>query len=208
MDLSNPISAVVPGGRGLVLAVLARTTEPLSGRRIAELAGDGVAKTRVSTLLNELVRSGVVLADENPPAVLYRLNRDHLAAAAIEALATMRERLIAGLRDEIAGWDPAVATAWLFGSVARGEGGEDSDLDIAVVRPDAVDPDDTRWAEQLGRLGALIAQSTGNEASVIEYSETEVATLSASGERIVDSIRADGIHLAGRRRLAADPVRA
>ena len=207
MDLSSPISSVIPGGRGLVLTVLARTTDPLSGRRIAELAGDRVAKTRVNALLNELVASGVVLADEKPPAVLYRLNRGHLAAAAVEALATMRERLITGLREAIGGWDPAVATAWLFGSVARGGGGVESDVDIAVVRPDAVDPDDARWRDQLVSLGDLILRQTGNDASVIEYSEAEVAGLVATDQRIVASIRAEGIHLAGRRLLVADQVR-
>jgi len=207
MDLSSPISSVIPGGRGLVLAVLARTTEPLSGRRIAELAGDRVAKTRVNALLNELVASGLVLADEKPPAVLYRLNRGHLAAAAVEALATVRERLITGLREAIGGWDPAVATAWLFGSVARGGGGVESDVDIAVVRPDAVDPDDARWRDQLVSLGDLILRQTGNDASVIEYSEAEVAGLVATDQRIVGSIRAEGIHLAGRRLLVADQVR-
>ncbi len=207
MDLSSPISSVIPGGRGLVLAVLARTTEPLSGRRIAELAGDRVAKTRVNALLNELVASGVVLADEKPPAVLYRLNRGHLAASAVEALATVRERLITGLREAIGGWDPAVATAWLFGSVARGGGGVESDVDIAVVRPDAVDPDDARWRDQLVSLGDLILRQTGNDASVIEYSEAEVAGLVATDQRIVGSIRAEGIHLAGRRMLVADQVR-
>ena len=207
MDLSSPISSVIPGGRGLVLAVLARTMEPLSGRRIAELAGDRVAKTRVNALLNELVASGLVLADEKPPAVLYRLNRGHLGAAAVEALATMRERLITGLREAIGGWDPAVATAWLFGSVARGGGGVESDVDIAVVRPDAVDPDDARWRDQLVSLGDLILRQTGNDASVIEYSEAEVAGLVATDQRIVGSIRAEGIHLAGRRLLVADQVR-
>lgn len=207
MDLSSPISSVVPGGRGLVLAVLARTTEPLSGRRIAELAGDRVAKTRVNALLNELVASGVVLADEKPPAVLYRLNRGHLAAAAVEALATMRERLITGLREALGGWDPAVATAWLFGSVARGGGGVVSDVDIAVVRPETVDLDDTRWRDQFVSLGDLILRQTGNEASVIEYSEAEVGALVATDQRIAGSIRAEGIHLAGRRVLVADQVR-
>lgn len=207
MDLSSPISSVIPGGRGLVLAVLARTMEPLSGRRIAELAGDRVAKTRVNALLNELVASGLVLADEKPPAVLYRLNRGHLAAAAVEALATVRDRLITGLREAIGGWDPAVATAWLFGSVARGEGGVEGDVDIAVVRPDAVDPDDARWRDQLVSLGDLILRQTGNDASVIEYSEAEVAGLVATDQRIVGSIRAEGIHLAGRRLLVADQVR-
>jgi hypothetical protein len=37
MDLTNPIQSVIPSAHGAVLNVLARTDEPLSGRRIAEL---------------------------------------------------------------------------------------------------------------------------------------------------------------------------
>jgi hypothetical protein len=37
MDLSDPVSAVIPSAHGAVRAVLARTTEPLSGRKVAVL---------------------------------------------------------------------------------------------------------------------------------------------------------------------------
>lgn len=201
MNLSSPISSVVPGGRGSVLTVLARTEEPMSGRRIAELAGDKVRKTWVNTLLSELVEAGVVLADSKPPSKLYRLNRDHLAAPAIEVLANMRARLIEMLRDDIRRWQPAPSSAWLFGSVARGEGGVESDIDIAIVRSDRIDDDDSAWSFQVAALGERIRLWTGNEASVIEYAESELAALATAGEGIVRSIRAEGIHLGGRRNL-------
>ena len=38
MDVSNPLSCVVPSAHGPVLAVLAGTTMPLTGRKIAELS--------------------------------------------------------------------------------------------------------------------------------------------------------------------------
>lgn len=201
MNLSSPISSVVPGGRGSVLAVLARTEEPMSGRRIAELSGDKARKTWVNTLLSELVEAGVVLADSKPPSKLYRLNRDHLAAPAIEALANMRARLIEMLRDDIRRWQPAPSSAWLFGSVARGEGGVESDIDIAIVRSDRIDDDDSAWSFQVAALGERIRLWAGNEASVIEYAESELAALATAGEGIVRSIRAEGIHLGGRRNL-------
>lgn len=201
MNLSSPISSVVPGGRGSVLAVLARTEEPMSGRRIAELSGDKARKTWVNTLLSELVEAGVVLADSKPPSKLYRLNRDHLAAPAIEVLANMRARLIEMLRDDIRRWQPAPSSAWLFGSVARGEGGVESDIDIAIVRSDRIDDDDSAWSFQVAALGERIRLWTGNEASVIEYAESELAALATAGEGIVRSIRAEGIHLGGRRNL-------
>ena len=41
MDLSDPISVVIPSLEGQVLRVLAHTTSPLSGSRIAELVTTG-----------------------------------------------------------------------------------------------------------------------------------------------------------------------
>lgn len=37
---------------------------------------------------------------------------------------------------EVLGDDPAIAAAWVFGSVARGEARDDSDLDVAVLLRD------------------------------------------------------------------------
>lgn len=207
MNLSSPISSIAPGGRGAVLAVLARTEHPLSGRRIAELA-DEVGKTRVNDLLTELVQAGIVLAESQPPAVLYQLNRRHLAAPAIEALAGLRDQLIAALRETIAAWSVPVASAWLFGSVARGDGGVDSDIDIALVRHDRIDIDDLGWHTQMVTLIELVQDWTGNEASVIEYAESELRRLADDGEGIVTSIGAEGIHLGGRRTLLSPKARA
>ena len=201
MNLTKPMCAISPGGRGVILSILARTSEPLSGRRIAELAGERLGKTRALEVLGELSASGVVLVESRPPALLYRLNRDHLAAAAIIQLAELRSTLIERLRAQLEGWKRPPATSWLFGSAARGDGDESSDIDIVIVRPDGLDPDDRIWSVQIVELSDAIGRWTGNEASVIEYSEAELAELSQAGERIIASIRTEGVHLAGRKRL-------
>ena len=41
MDLTDPMQSVIPSAHGAVLSVLARTDEPLSGRRVAELTRPG-----------------------------------------------------------------------------------------------------------------------------------------------------------------------
>lgn len=201
MNLTSPISAVVPGGRGVILSILARTEKPLSGRRVAELAGDKLGKTRVLEVLGELVASGIVLVESQPPARLYQLNRDHLAASAILQLAELRSTLIAEIRARLVEWAKPAVTAWLFGSVARGDGTDTSDIDIAVVRADSLDPDDAHWSLQLVELSEDIARWTGNGASIIEYSEAEIAELASADEGIIASIQAEGILLAGRRSL-------
>lgn len=208
MNLTNPISAVSPGGRGVILSVLARTTEPLSGRRIAELAGDQLGKTRAIEVLGELAAAGIVLVESRPPALLYQLNRDHLAADAICQLADLRSTLIEQMRSHLDGWECAPATAWLFGSAARGDGTDSSDIDIAVVRPEGLDADELVWSAQLVEFSDAIARWTGNETNVIEYSESEISELHRAGEPILESIQAEGIRLAGRSRLIPSRVAA
>jgi len=202
MDLSNPISSVIPNGHGAVLTVLARTDRGLSGRGIAELTAGQLAKSRVQEILGELVRAGIVAAEDHPPAKLYRLNRTHVAATAIVALADLRGELIHRIRGAIDSWEPQPESAWLFGSAARGEGDAESDVDVLIVRADPVAEDAPAWAEQLVALSGSIREWSGNDASVIEYSASEFAVMVAAGERLIDDIRRDGIHLAGDPRIA------
>lgn len=197
MDLSNPISSVIPSAHGAVLTVLARTDRPLSGRRTAELVGSRAVQSRVNTILRSLTEAGVVLCEEHPPAKLYRLNRQHVAAEAIVALANLRDDLLARMRDHISAWPVPPVAAWLFGSAARGDGGPQSDIDVLVIRPDHVDVEQPDWADQLESLASAVTAWSGNGCAVIEYSDNEFNELVAAGQRLVADIRRDGIHLAG-----------
>ena len=57
MDLSDPISVVIPSLEGQVLRVLAHTTTPLSGSRIAELVTTG-SNPGIRTALGRLATPG------------------------------------------------------------------------------------------------------------------------------------------------------
>lgn len=206
MDISNPIRSVIPSVHGDVLAVLARTGAPLTGRGVAGLI-QGVSLAGVQKALNALTEAGVVLVESHPPAKLYRLNRDHLAAEAIAELASMRSRLIASMREHLSSWDPAPWGAWLFGSAARGDGSPSSDIDVLVVRPDRVADDDERWSEQLERFVSDVGSWTGNPCAVIEYSHSEFGDLLASGERLASDLRVEGIALTDRRLPRRTPAR-
>jgi predicted nucleotidyltransferase len=197
MDLSNPISSVSPSAHGAVLTVLARTDRSLSGRRTAELVGSRAVQSRVNSILRSLTEAGVVLCEEHPPAKLYRLNRQHVAAEAIVALANLRDELLARMRGHLSAWPVPPTAAWLFGSAARGDGGPQSDIDILVIRPDHVGAEHPDWADQLESLTAAVTAWSGNGCTVIEYSNSEFDELVAGGERLVSDIRRDGIHLAG-----------
>lgn len=81
-----------------------------------------------------------------------------MAGAASQVLLDeLRARL-----EPVFGAEPAVAAAYVFGSVARGEAGPGSDLDVAVLyRRDDPQPDRDRVAE---RLAGPIARAAGIDA--------------------------------------------
>jgi hypothetical protein len=181
-----------------VLAVLARTDTWLSGRKVAALTRGQISRRRVDAVLAELAQAGIADRQEVPPAKLYRLNRHHVAAAGIQALASMRGSLLNRLRDELAGWRVVPEAAWLFGSAARGEAGSESDIDLLLVRPSlASAEEDSLWAGQVDALRELVRGWSGNELEVLALSADELRHLSDGGERLLDDLRADAIVLIG-----------
>lgn len=197
MNLSSPISSVIPSVHGHVLQVLSRADAPLSGRRTAELTCGRASRRQVDAVLHQLTTEGVVLRQHHPPAYLYRLNRDHVAAAGILALTDMRAALIDRIRAAADDWTLTSAAVWLFGSAARGDGSSASDVDVLVLRRDDVDQDNGHWLEQIDQLALQVLAWTGNRCEVLEYSESEFAAVIASGERIVGELTHDAIRITG-----------
>lgn len=199
MDLRSPIRSVIPSVQGEVLAVLARTDQPLSGRRVAELTGGLVSQKGTNLALRALVEAGIVTADDHPPAKLYSLNRRHLAAPAIEGLVSLRERLIEAMRAHLAGWEVPPWGAWMFGSSARGDGDASSDIDVLIVRPEAIDAHEPVWIDQIDAFAVDVTDWSGNSCAVVEYGEAEFGELMEQDDRLARGIRADGIALTDRR---------
>lgn len=197
MDLSSPISSVIPTAQGAVLAVLSRSGEPLSGRQVAALTNGRFGQWRVNEVLGQLAAAGIVLRESRPPAKLYRLNRDHVAAAGVEALANQRQELLSRIRSEVAAWVVQADAVWLFGSAARGDGDITSDIDLLVVRPVAVDEDDETWLGQIDEVSEHIALWSGNSCEVLELSRAELAGVVSRGERLFEDLRADALTLSG-----------
>jgi predicted nucleotidyltransferase len=199
MDVSAPHRSVVAGLDGDVLVLLAGRTAPMTGREIADALGlrshDGVRKS-----LERLVAQGIVDRQPAGNALMHRLNREHVAAPVVLALASLRTELWTRLRDAIAAWPVQPAHASVFGSAARGDGGLGSDVDLFVLRPDRVDPDDLQWQDQLARLEELVHDWTGNAVSIVEQSEGEVRELAHAAGRhpTLDNVSRDAIDLAGR----------
>src|SRR4051794_30709298 len=167
VDVAHPYAAIAPGVEGAVLVVLAGTTAPLTGRQIARLAARGTSPS-VSAALDRLVERGLVHRQVAGRAYLHTLNRDHVAAPVVEALAGLRGELLRRLRDALADWDPAPVHVSMFGSGARADGDTSSDIDLLVIRPDGVDAEDDKWRGQLHALADSVYAWTGNHAGISE----------------------------------------
>jgi predicted nucleotidyltransferase len=201
MDLANPIQSVIPSAHGAVLSVLARTDRLLSARRIAELTKPKFSQRRVNDVLGQMAEAGLVLRESQPPSNLYRLNRDHVAAEAISALVHLWRTLLERIRAELDMWSVPPEAAWLFGSAARGEGTERSDIDIFLVLPASGLTSEAIaevWEQQTQALTEKIKAWSGNRCELIEM---ELAELSAAIERddlLVRDLREHAVALAGR----------
>lgn len=197
MDVSKPFTAISPGVDADVLVVLAGSTKPRSGRELARRAER--SNTGVRHVLDRLVEHGLVSREEVGRTFLYALNRDHLLAPTVEQMAGARTELIRRLRDVFATWEVPPVHASLFGSAARGDGGTSSDIDLLIVRPAEVDPEDAAWCDQLHGLADQVRRWTGNNAGIAEVPEGELPRLRKDRPPVVKEVSKDAVDLAGER---------
>jgi DNA-binding transcriptional ArsR family regulator len=195
MDVSHPFTALMPGLDSAVLSVLARTTRAQTGREVALAAGRSPSGVR--SVLDRLAEQGFVDSERAGRAYVYTLNREHLAAPAVEALAGLRPALADRLRREIAGWRIAPSHASLFGSAARGDGDAASDVDLFIVRPGGIEAEDATWRDQLDGLAEGVRRWTGNHAGIAELSTDQLATLKKRRPPVLKDLDADAITLFG-----------
>ncbi|CAB4894041.1 unannotated protein [freshwater metagenome] len=197
MHLGRPLTSLIAGAPGEILTVLSRTEQPLTGRTIAALSDGRVSQAGVSRAIGGLVDAGVVVAVPAGRAMLYSLNRDHVAASALTNLASLREVLLERIRVALKTWNPQPIAVAAFGSFGRGEGGPMSDVDLIIIRPDRVVADDASWAEQVQQLSSSVCLWSGNSCDVLEYTRAELKRLVRVKDPLVGSLATGLLDLAG-----------
>lgn len=195
VDYRKPVAAVIPGVQGRVLEVLARTDIEMSMRTVARLAG--VSANRSTTILNQLVKLGIVERRDIGTTALVRLSRDNEASKLIVALAQLTDTVLARLRDAAATITPRPCSLIVFGSFVKGQARLDSDVDILAVRPSAVSEGDPAWTETLGKWSDLAARIVGNPVNLVVVSELEIPQLVRRDASVWGSVIRDGITLLG-----------
>lgn len=188
MDVRSPISSVIPSLDGAVLAALAGTTAPLTLTRVHEVAATG-SLSGVRRVLVRLVGTGIVLSVPGG----YVLNRDHVAAPAIESLARLWGEVLDRIGHAVAEWEAPPALVGIYGSAARRGGDEGSDIDLLVVS-DAPD------AAELGAdLAGNLERWTGNAAHVVTLDPSDLVRMRRAREPILVEWERDLVVVAGDR---------
>jgi predicted nucleotidyltransferase len=229
MDLSDPTRALTPTLDGAVLSVLASAGRPLSVGQVAEAAVRG-SEIGIRRCLARLVDQGLVRATLMGRNHVFELNRDHVAAEAAVLLSGLRTATWDRITAELRSWHPRPLYAAVFGSAARGDGDEDSDIDILLVHPpfpgekkpkgltaglsaqvadalgaavlasEQVDAAD-RWEEQVDRLRELVHAWTGNHAQVVDLTFHEWRRPPPEQRPLLANVEQDGIELVKARGL-------
>lgn len=181
MDLSDPTRAVTPTLDGTVLSVLAAAGKPLTVGQVAAQAVRG-SEIGIRRSLYRLVEQGIVRATLMGRNQVHELNRDHIAAGVAIALAGLRPELWRRFRDEFGRWRPRPLYACVFGSAARGDGDESSDIDLLLVHPPF--PGEKKPARMTASMASLVADALGD--FVASSSEIDLAP---QWESHVDNLR-------------------
>ena len=191
MDLARPLAVVTPTVDGDVLAVLARADASFTGRQVHQVAGRH-SERGIRNALHRLSAQGIVSQERVGSADQYRLNRAHLAAPYIEALAGLRDELLHRVTREFEEWALPAASAVMFGSAARGAMRTDSDIDLLVLRPNSVDADDPQWRSQLDGLASKVTAWTGNDTRILEFDVHQARAGLAAGDGVLLAARDEG----------------
>ena len=199
MDISSPISSVIPGVPGVILQVLARTTQPLTGSGIADLVAPRWSRAGVTKALHGLVESGLVTCMPAGRANLYTLNREHVAATPVLELSHLRATLIDRISAAVRAWPTAATAVYVYGSLARSSGNSSSDIDLLVVRPRHVRESNEKWSSQLIRLTDNVHEWSGNHCEILEYTVVELQRLVKRKDALTLSLRRDAQLIAGQR---------
>lgn len=197
MNLADPMSSVIPGVQGVILSILARTDQPLTGLTVAKLAGDRASAAGVKRAIRPLVAAGLVKLVPAGRAYLYSLNRAHVAYPVIVQLAELRNELYRRIGDAVSQWSVTPLYAGVYGSTARGQATASSDVDLLLVRPAGIAIDDPDWARQVADLSDAVTDWSGNQSDVLEYDLAELCRLRDEGDPSLVSLERDSVVLYG-----------
>lgn len=176
-----------------VLRVLDGVTTPLNATQIAQRTG--LTKMAVGNALGELSAMGLVQSSPVGRATVHTLIRENAYVERIVRPVFEAERtMVQLLEDELKGvFLERTQSIVLFGSYARGEQDESSDVDVVFVASGL--KDDLERAVET--YEPRFRKRFGTTLSAIVYDPSEARELSRRAPALFDSIAQDAIVIAG-----------
>lgn len=193
MDVRAPLVSLSPSLDMRLLTALVGSNVSFTSGDLARITG--ASRSGVGLALERLTHAGIVDVETHGRTNAYRLNRDHVLADAVIAAAGANTTLRQRAGDLVAEWRQTPVEVVMFGSTARGDGDPDSDIDVLVVRPDPVDPDDTTWSAQLADFQLALQRWSGNPCELLTLSQSQWREAEAAHAPITAEVRRDGVCL-------------
>jgi predicted nucleotidyltransferase len=196
--LAQPLDAILGRPAAVrILRSLIRHGGQLSAPRLsreAELTLPGVAKA-----LDHIEGLGLLRVAGDGRTRLYSVATEHPIAVMLDALftaeAAYRDRVLATVADAARKVKPV--GLWLFGSAARQQDREDSDLDLMLV-VEGSDEERARQADAFRERLAEDAALVGLRPSVVVMSPEEIRSLAADNAPLWRAILAEARVILGR----------
>jgi predicted nucleotidyltransferase len=180
-----------------ILRALAGRSSPVTAAQLTRIAGVGT-EAGVRRAAERLAAHGVCLTEDVGGRVVYTLNNDHVLYDAVTALLNADRELPRRLKRALADWEPAPASAVLFGSAARRDGDVGSDVDLLLVRPSQLSQTrKAEWGRQIHELRTAVQQWTGNRLQVLDWTTTVLRRHARAREPLVDAILDEGVTVSG-----------
>ncbi|WP_028245688.1 nucleotidyltransferase domain-containing protein [Pseudoclavibacter soli] len=194
MDLNTPLqSLLLRPDPARALTAIANVDYAMTGRQIARVIH--VSPTQTARALQLLTHIGLITRKPAGNAYLYAINDEHLLWPAIQAALSTPEQLHQRIRDFVTSSALPRASVILYGSTARGDATDVSDIDLVLICPEDA-PADARDA-LASSLSSAVTRWTGNPAQVYELDVSTLRQKAAATDPIVTSWLRDGVTLVG-----------
>lgn len=162
MRFAEPFLTLTPTVDGEVLAVLARDEHWHTVDELHALVPDR-SPEGIRLVVRRLVGQGVIESQRAGRGSVYRLSRDHLAAAAVLHISGLWQLLETRVAEHVAAWPHPPLDVELT-LVPDGDEAPEI-LEVTIIRPLDVD---TGWERAVAELTMDISRWTGNEVRVVE----------------------------------------
>jgi predicted nucleotidyltransferase len=177
---TDPLSATLASGAlaRVIIDFAVHPDDAAHGREIQRRTG--LTPRSLQTELARLESLGVVRRRHEGRLVRYELIQSNPRWSALRTLIRELADPVDVVRNALADV-PGIAAAFVFGSFARGDTREDSDIDVFVI-------DDAIPEEQLARRTIDAEILLGREVSVVQMTRDELAQRIESGSSFIDNV--------------------